>query len=115
LNDKTVIRAVAGISADPQNLLNARNTYLAQIALNENAANSYTVATSFTTGISPITIPNINAGQMPLPENIATYVFPLRIRRGYIESYNLAAERTLPGSFVAEVAYVGTHALRQQP
>ncbi|MDR3714286.1 MAG: TonB-dependent receptor, partial [Puia sp.] len=112
-DNKTVIRTGYGISVDPQNLLNARNTYPAQIALSQSGANSYVPTTNFTTGIPSITIPNLSTGEVPLPQNISTYVFPLNFRRGYIESWNLAVERVLPASFVADVAYVGTHAVRQ--
>ena len=112
-NDKTVIRGGYGISVDPQNLLNARNTYPAQIALSQSGANSSVQTTNYTTGIPQITIPNTSSGQVPLPSNISTYVFPTNFRRGYIESWNLAIARTLPASFVADLAYVGTHAVRQ--
>jgi hypothetical protein len=112
-NEKTVIRTGYGISVDPQNLLNARNTYPAQIALSQSGANSSVQTTNYTTGIPQITIPNISSGQVPLPQNISTYVFPTDFRRGYIQSWNLAVERALPASFVTDVAYVGTHAVRQ--
>lgn len=113
-NDKTTLRSGFGITVDPQNFLNARNTYPAQIALTQNATNSYTVATNFTTGIPAIALPDINQGQIALPYNISTYTFPKEIRRGYIESYNLALQHQLPASFVADLAYVGTLAIRQQ-
>ena len=114
IDEKTVIRSGFGLSADPQNLINARNTYPAQIALTQNAVNSYTVASNFHTGIPAIAIPNINSGAVPLPENFSTYLFPQTLKRGYIESWNLTVERSLPASLVADVAYVGTEAYRQQ-
>jgi hypothetical protein len=113
VNDKMVLRSGFGISVDPENLENARNTYPAQIALSQSGANSYVQTTNYATGIPLITIPNLSLGEVPLPQNFSTYVFPTNFRRGYIESYNLAVERTLPASFVTDVAYVGTHAIRQ--
>jgi hypothetical protein len=39
---------------------------------------------------------------------------PQHFRRGYIESWNLVVQRTLPAGFVGTVAYVGDHDVRQQ-
>lgn len=114
IHDKTVIRSGYGITVDPQNFLNARNTYPAQIALTQNATNTYTVARTFTSGIPAIPLPDISSGQVPLPSNISTYTFPNKIRRGYIETWNLAVQQQLPASLVFDVAYVGSLALRQQ-
>jgi len=36
------------------------------------------------------------------------------IRRGYIESYNLSVQHEFSRGFVANIAYVGTHSIRQQ-
>ena len=113
VNDKTVIRSGFGITVDPQNFIDARNAYPSQVALTLNGLNSYTVATTFTSGLPAIAIPDINSGRVPLPYNISTYSFPTKERRGYIKSYNLAFQRELPASFVADVAYVGAGAIRQ--
>ena len=114
INDKTVVKSGFGITYDPQNWLNARNSYPAIVSLTQNAANSYTVAETFQTGIPTVVLPDINQGQIPLPYNVSTFTYPRSIRRGYIESYNLAVQRELPTGLVADVAYVGTHAIRQQ-
>lgn len=48
-----------------------------------------------------------------LPPDAATAtVEPGLFRRGYIESWNLAVERMLPGKFVVSAGYVGTHSVR---
>jgi hypothetical protein len=114
IDDKTVVRSGFGITVDPQNFADTRNSYPAELALTQNAANSYTVADNFQTGIPAITVPNINQSQVPLPYNISTFTFPQNIKRGYIESWNLAVQRQLPASIVADVAYVGTNAIRQR-
>jgi hypothetical protein len=43
----------------------------------------------------------------------STNTVPQHFRRGYIESWNLFVQRTLPAGFVANVGYVGTHFVRQ--
>ena len=113
VDEKTVIRGGFGITVDPQNFIDSRNTYPAQVNLTLNAPNSYTIATNFTTGLPAIVSPDINSGRVPLPYNISTYSFPSKERRGYIESFNLAFQHQLPGAFVADVAYVGARAIRQ--
>ncbi len=114
VDNKTVIRAGYGITVDPQAIVNQRNTYPAQVNLSLNAPNSYTVATTTVTGLPDIALPDISSGQVPLPYNISTYNYPSKFRRGYIETETLALQRELPGSFVADVAYVGSLAIRQQ-
>jgi len=44
---------------------------------------------------------------------IGTNTTPADVRRGYIESWNLFIQRDLGHSYVANVGYVGTHAVRQ--
>ncbi len=114
INEKTVIRAGYGITVDPQAIVNERNTYPAQVNLTLNAPNAYTIATTTVTGLPQIALPDISSGRVPLPYNISTYNYPSKFRRGYIETDTLAIQRELPGSFVADVAYVGSLAIRQQ-
>jgi hypothetical protein len=114
IDSKTVIRSGFGITVDPQNWLNARNSYPAIVSLSQNAANSYTVAANFQSGIPLIMLPDINQPQLPLPYNVSTFTLPRNFRRGYIESWNLAIQHELPAQIVADVAYVGTEAVRQQ-
>lgn len=113
VDEKTVVRLGFGISTDPQDLPYDRGAYPSFLTLAQAGANSYVATTNYTAGIPPLTIPDVNSGQVPLPQNVNTSYYPHKYRRGYIESYNLAVERTLPASFVANVAYVGTHAIRQ--
>ncbi len=113
VDDRTVVRSGFGITVDPQNFIDARNTYPAQVNLTLNAPNSYTIATNFTNGLPAVPTPDISSGRVPLPANISTYLFPNKERRGYIESFNLAVQRQLVASFVADVAYVGAKSIRQ--
>jgi hypothetical protein len=51
-------------------------------------------------------------GVIDRPDPNAFYLFiPLDLRETYIESWNLTAERALPGNFTLSVGYVGNHAV----
>jgi hypothetical protein len=61
-------------------------------------------------GIPSICCPDISTGRVPLP-NVAEDGYPranAELHRGYIQSWNLIAERTLPGEVVASLGYVGS-------
>ena len=57
--------------------------------------------------------PTITNGFTSLPVTISTNTTPADVRRGYIESWNLFIQRDLGHEYVANVGYVGTHAVRQ--
>jgi hypothetical protein len=57
--------------------------------------------------------PNYSTGFTSLPVAGSTNTVPQNFRRGYIESWNLVVQRTLPEGFVANVGYVGDHFVRQ--
>jgi hypothetical protein len=122
-NEKTVIRGGFGITDDPDTLRGLLQAYPASVATNISGPNSYVPATNVNAGLlSPITqvgipalvLPDISQGSLPLPTALSTVTMPQDFRRGYIESYNLAVQRELPAQFVTTIAYVGTHAIRQQ-
>ena len=58
--------------------------------------------------------PNYSTGFATLRVAGSTNTVPQKFRRGYIESWNLVVQRTLPAGFVGTVAYVGDHFVRQQ-
>jgi hypothetical protein len=122
-DDKTVLRTGFGITTDPDTLRGLLQAYPAAVATNINGANGYVPATSLNAGLlSPTTqvgipalaVPDITAGSLPLPATLSTVTIPKTFRRGYIESYNLSIQRELPFKLVTNVAYVGTHSIRQQ-
>lgn len=123
VDNKTVIRGGFGITTDPDTLRGLLQAYPAAVTTSVSGANSYVAATSLNTGlqstttqvgIPTLTIPNISAGTVALPAAISTVTIPKNFRRGYIESDNLSIQREMPLKLVANLAYVGTHAVRQQ-
>lgn len=121
-DEKTVVRTGFGVTVDPDTLRNLLQAYPAAVATSINGPNSYVPATNMNAGLkSPVSLvgipalllPDISQGYLPLGTNLSTVTIPQTYRRGYIESYNLSIERELTAQFVANVAYVGTHAIRQ--
>lgn len=126
LDQKTVIRGGFGLSADPDNYRDMRNTYPAVITYN-NQANNFQAAggltpavaapvdavTPFVAGIPPIVGPNLSLGKVTLPSNVGTQAIANPFRRGYIEAYNLTMQRDLGAGFTGSAGFVGTHEVRQ--
>jgi hypothetical protein len=129
LTTKTVVRAGYGISSDPNNFRFLRNAF-PSVTISDFTGNSVfgkstlgfapaasltgeTLATypTLVAGITPVPLPDISTGMVPLPNNLGTTTVPLNFRRGYFESYNLILQRELAG-FVAEAGYVGTRGVR---
>ena len=117
LNEKTVLRGGFGIGIDPYPFSRAmRDPYPITIAQTVNANNSYAPAGNFVTGIpgystvAPVIVNGL--AQLPLSAYTKT-LSPGTYRRGYIESYNITAERALPYGFDFTASYVGAHTIRQ--
>ncbi len=127
LDSRTVIRGGAGLSADPDNWRDMRNTYPAFLTTDFSGANSFDAAGALTglngittlpqgaltTGLPAAAVPDITQGKIPLPSKISTETVPNPFRRGYIESYNLSLQRDLGSGFTGTAAFVGTHEVRQ--
>ena len=113
LNEKTVIRSGYGISYIPY----PDNRYAYNFPVRQNNAfnpvNSFVAAGKMADGLPaplPFTIPS--NGIIPNAPNQNYEVIPLDYREGYIQSYNLAIQRSLPKNFVLDVAYVGNKGTR---
>ena len=127
-----VIRSGFGITIDPENLRTLLSAYpqnigLTQIATGHAAAAQLTAPSAgyigtpslnLITGIPTIPVATIQtqfaSGKVPLPSNNQRYTVPQDFRRGYIESYNLAVQRELPGGMSTTLTYVGSHMVRGQ-
>ncbi len=125
LNDKTVIRTGFGLTTDPDSMRYLRDSFPEDLAPSYGGTGSFTIAVDPANGNAPINLtygipnsaklaPNYKTGFASLPIAGSTNTVPQNFRRGYIESWNLVIQRTLPWGFVGTVGYVGDHFVRQQ-
>jgi hypothetical protein len=112
-NDKTVIRAGAGISVDPNSFRYLRDDYPATISTQYSGASSYLAAGTLRTGIPDVVGPDLSQSVFTLPAAVGTTTFPQTFHRGYIESYNFTIQRDIGKGFNVQAAYVGSRAIRQ--
>jgi hypothetical protein len=121
LTRKTVVRAGYGISSDPNNFRFLRNAF-PSVTISDFNPGGFAPAASLTgetlapypglvAGITPVALPDISTGSVPLPDGLGTTTVPLNFRRGYAQSYNLVVQREF-AAFVAEAGYVGTRGVR---
>jgi Carboxypeptidase regulatory-like domain len=123
LNENSVVRAGFGISTLPWNIdlfaynypleptqsYSSLNSFGPAILSNNNAA-------SLAQGIPalPPYVPPANGiipANTPALLNQSYYAINLTWKNPYLESWNFAYERTLPGSWVIDIAYVGNHGI----
>jgi carboxypeptidase family protein/TonB-dependent receptor-like protein len=116
LNDATVIRLGYGISYDPLPMSRVfRDPYPLTIPQSFPGLNSFTAVGSLSTGIPPVSVPDLSSGVALVPTStvISRSPFPGLLHRGYIQSYNFTIERQLPSSFIVSAAFVGTATTHQ--
>ncbi|MDQ6678605.1 MAG: TonB-dependent receptor [Acidobacteriota bacterium] len=113
LNEKTVIRAGAGISIDPNSFRYLRDAYPATISSQFSGGTSYQAAGTLRVGIPEVAGPDLNQSVFSLPAAVGTTTFPQKFNRGYIESYNLTVQRDAGAGFNVQAAYVGSRSIRQ--
>jgi hypothetical protein len=112
LNEKTVLRGGYGISVIP--LADGGNNYAFNFPVRQsnsfNAANSFSSAGSMASGFPPAQLAMIPDDGIirQAPEQFYN-VIRLDVKEGYVQSWNLALQRALPGKFTLEAAYVGNH------
>jgi hypothetical protein len=128
LGAKTVICTGYGITIDPDNMRNQRNSFPSVINQDYNPASQYQFVTfpgvaqvSLRNGIPPQSYPDISKGTITpsttaspstyLPST-GTTTFPEYMNRGYIQSWNFFVQREIDSTLTAEAGYVGTHAVR---
>jgi hypothetical protein len=110
LNNTTVVRAGYGITRDPMPLSRPlRGFYPLTVGETFSQVNSYTPYDTMAQGIPPIVGPDESTGKVVLPGPAdMRFITDGHLRRGYIQSWNLIAERELPWGMVASAGYVGT-------
>ncbi|MGB7267477.1 MAG: TonB-dependent receptor, partial [Terracidiphilus sp.] len=125
LNEKTVIRTGFGLTTDPDSMRYLRDSFPEDLAPSYGGTGNFTMTVDPANGNAPMNLtygipntakmaPNYSTGFASLPIAGSTNTVPQNFRRGYIESWNLVVQRTLPAGFVATVGYVGDHFVRQQ-
>jgi hypothetical protein len=121
LTERMVVRAGAGLTADPDSMRFLRDAYPEDLAPSYSGPTANTIAVDpvsgnalpLSVGIPAQTPPNLSSGFVSLPVSGGTNTAPANYRRGYIESWNLFIQQDLGGRFVANIGYVGTHAVRE--
>jgi carboxypeptidase family protein len=130
LRESTVIRAGFGISYTPF----PDNSYAYNYPVRANVAFNPAIATygsavlgdgvtpaTFENGFPPLTLPVVptngiitsatSAAAAGVLKNSNQFVVSPNFKNPYVESWNLAIQRTLPGRFVLDLAYVGNHSV----
>jgi hypothetical protein len=121
VTDRLVLRAGAGLTSDPDSMRFLRDAFPEDLAPSFSGTATDTIAVNPTTGTAlplsvgiPIqAVPTFPTGFASLPVSGGTNTAPKDYRRGYIESWNLFVQQDLGSRFVANVGYVGTHAVRE--
>jgi hypothetical protein len=109
LNDTNVVRAGYGVSALPWPSSYGQGYPVTQIQ-QITAPNLFVAAGSLAAGLPPPNFAVIpDSGIVPAAplRSESLSVVPLDRHDGQLHSWNVAFQRTLPGAFTAEVAYVG--------
>ncbi|MDZ4796991.1 MAG: carboxypeptidase regulatory-like domain-containing protein [Bryobacteraceae bacterium] len=116
LGSNTVIRSGYGMNIDPVSLARPlRALYPSVIEATFQPNNTFAPFRTLSEGIPAIPVPNVSSGVIALPSTVSMGPRSLwggKFHRGYIQSWNLTAERRLPFDLVSSVAYVGTQSTR---
>jgi hypothetical protein len=123
LDDRTVVRAGYGHSADPKPYIDFRNSFPINFAWSHpaivfnGATNAFIPVTTLRQGLDEARFavkPDLTKGVLRLPTGAGTTTFPQDELRKYIQSWNVAVQRELFSGLTAQLAYVGTRAKGQQ-
>jgi len=110
INDKTVFRGGYGISHLPRGRLVPQYNYPIEQANSYTPPNAYTVIGAMATGFpAPTFVPIPSDGIIRNPPDNAYGTVPRDLPHSYVQSWNVALQRLLPGDFTLEVAYVANH------
>ncbi len=129
INEKTVVRAGAGLTVDPDSMRYLRDSFPWDLDPNYASTGIGTISVDpgnktatypngtpmpLSYGIPIPTAPNLSSGIISLPVSGGTTTIPKNFRRGYLESWNLFLQRDLGYGFVGNIGYVANHFVRQQ-
>jgi len=127
VTNSTVIRTGYGITADSNNWRDFRNSYPANVFIDNTTGSSAGIVTvasltgsnatlasgakTVPSGVVLSPIPDVSSGVIPLPTNITTTTIPQPFRRGYIHNFNFMVEQEWNG-LVLSTGYVGARGIR---
>lgn len=127
LTSSTVVRTGYGITADSNNWRDFRNSYPANLFIDNTTGSTAGIVTvasltglnatlasgakTIPSGVVLSPIPNVSSGVIPLPTNITTTTIPQPFRRGYIHNFNFMVEQEWNG-LVLSTGYVGARGIR---
>ncbi len=113
-----VIRAGYALSPDPVHMGRGQmQAFPGEVALEIIGATPFTPVGTLTTGIPLVPDPvGVNGAFFvpPATGNLSNLNARKDYIRGYSQSYNFTIQKELPGGFVGQVGYVGTHSLKLQ-
>jgi hypothetical protein len=113
-SDTFVIRAGYGITNDPFSITEPmRMNYPTQLALSATGINSFQPVSTLEKGIPALVAPALGSGIIDVPIDAVLATAPEKIRRGYVQSWNLTMQKNLKGGFTAQAGYVATRQIRQ--
>src|SRR5213593_3713952 len=114
ITESTVIRAGYGMTWDPINLSNfQRLNYPDLVQISLNRPNGFSWATTLRQGFPDIVQPDLKSGILPVASTLSVITLDNNnLVRGYIQSWNLTAERRF-GGWVGSAGYVATRTTDQ--
>ena len=110
VNDATVLRAGYGRTFNPMPWSRPlRGFYPLSIGYSDAGPNGFIPYGTLAQGIPPAPATDISTGSLPLPPGVDMRTPEVgNVERGTIDSWNVFAERRLPGDLSLSVGYVGT-------
>jgi hypothetical protein len=111
-----VVRTGFSLNYEQDSMITNTGTYAfpEEVGITIPGANSYSPAsTTLATGFQPFPSLNLASGTISLPTGAGAYTVPQDYVRGYIMSWNLTLQKSLPHNFTVQAGYVGTRAIHQ--
>ncbi len=117
--EKTVVRLGYALNFNQEPMGTGQmQAFPGEVRLDLNAFNSpFGSGGTLSTGFPTIPVPTGTNGLYKIPPNtgnLSALNGNKNYTRGYFQSYNITVQRELRGGFLAQVGYVGTHAVKLQ-
>lgn len=87
--------------------------YPAALSASFAGPNTYQPVSRLEDGMKQISPPDISSGVLDLPAGALPITLPKDFKRGYVQSWNLTLQKSLPAGLVAQAGYVATRTIRQ--